>query len=97
MHLREELNQIGLELCEVGIEAGSSLVGLPFGDVETSVAGCVVVAIKQFAGTIIWRPTAGVILAEGDIFVLIGRQDALPDLRQSAKKREKHYYRGAVV
>jgi len=96
--LNEELRQIGLELTEIQLAAGSPLVGQKVGNVEVSgQGGFVVVAIKRPDGSLLRAPEPGVLLGPGDVFVILGHQEALPDLARRAKPRANVTYRGATA
>ncbi|HEY1601778.1 MAG TPA: potassium channel protein [Pirellulales bacterium] len=96
--LNEELRQIGLELTEIELKENSPLIGQKIGNVEVSgQGGFVVVAVKKPNGTIIRKPEPDVMLGPGDTFVILGHQEALPDLARRAKPRAAMTYRGASV
>ncbi|HVU86568.1 MAG TPA: potassium channel protein [Pirellulales bacterium] len=97
-HLNEELKRIGLELTEIELKAASPLVGQKVGNVEVSgQGGFVVVAIKRADGTLVRAPQPDTLLAVGDIFMILGHEEALPEIARRAKPRAVMNYRGAKV
>lgn len=82
--LAEDLTQIGLSLTEVELPENSPLAGQTVGDVECS-GGFVVVAIKRADGTLRRAPESDVVLAVGDAFVILGHQDAVPNITRRAR------------
>lgn len=93
-HLQEELKQIGLELTDVEIEAGSALVGQTVRAIEVG-GGFVIVAVKKADGTLVCKPAAESLLTSGDVFVILGHEGSLPQLAKKAKARAAMTFRGA--
>jgi voltage-gated potassium channel len=97
MYLNEELKQIGLEMTEIELQAGSPLVGRAVSDAELNGrGGLVIVAIKKADGTLLRNPGPEVKLAANDIFVVLGHSDALPQLSHRIKVRTATTYRGVA-
>ncbi len=97
MALAEELKGIGLELSEIEIGKTSQLVGRTVGDVELAgTAGFVIVAIRRADGSLRRAPEPDVVLAAGDQFVILGHQNAAPELNARARPAAM-IYRGAAV
>ncbi len=97
MGLAEELKGIGLELSEIEIGKTSQLVGRRVGDVELAgTGGFVIVAIRRADGSLRRAPEPDVVLAAGDQFVILGHQNAAPELNARAKPAAM-IYRGAAV
>ncbi len=97
MHLNEELKQIGLEMTEVEIKPGSPLLGQTVGDVEVSGSGgLVIVALKKADGTLVRDPRPDVKLAGGDVFIILGHSNALPQVTRRMSIRTATAYRGSV-
>ena len=97
MHLNEELKQIGLEMTEIEIKPGSPLLGQTVGDVEVSGSGgLVIVALKKADGTLVRDPRPDVQLAGGDVFVILGHSNALPQVTRRVNARVATAYRGRV-
>jgi voltage-gated potassium channel len=95
--LNDELKQIGLEMTEIELDSRSELVGQSVGSIEISGSGgFVVVAIKRPDGTLLRAPDAGVKLSAGDVFVILGHSDTLPQLNRRARPRAGISYRGAA-
>ena len=97
MHLSDELEQIGLHFFEVDIEDKSPLVGQTVADVEIGGGGFIVVAIKRADGTIVQNPDGELMLAEGDVFMIVGHKNALPQLNNRARSRAQTHYRGTKI
>lgn len=96
-HLNEELRQIGLEMTEIDIKAGSPLDGQTVGDVEFGAAGFVVVALKRPDGSMIRAPQPETTLAAGDTFIILGHEAAFPQVARKAKAKGITSFRGASV
>ncbi len=97
-HLNEDLRQIGLELIGIEVKPGSPLVGRKVGNVEASgQGGFVVVAITRADGSLLRAPEPGVLLKPGDVLVILGHHEALPELANSAKPLAKATYRGVTA
>ncbi len=98
VRLAEELKQLGLEMNELELKPGSALIGQFVGDVEISgKGGLVIIAIKKANGTLDCNPRADLKLEVGDIFVLLGHHNALPQLNRRANPRAGTTYRGATT
>jgi voltage-gated potassium channel len=94
--LNEDLKQVGLELSEVEVAAGSPLVGKTVGDVESATGGFVLVAIKKTDGTLVRATDPSLGIRAGDVLVIMGHREAIPNLERRAKATGMHY-RGASV
>ena len=97
VNLAEELRQIGLELHEVEIPAGSPLAGQAVGAIEMGGVGFVTVAIKRPDNTLVLHPGPDVLLAAGDVFVILGHGDSRPQLtlRAAPRAAATYSYRGS--
>ena len=84
MSLGDELRQIGLELSEIAIEPGSPLAGRAVGAIDIGGGSFVVVAIKTPDNALVLHPGPDVLLAAGDVFVLLGHHAATPRLTYRA-------------
>ncbi len=94
----DELKQIGLGITEVEIQPKSPLVGQTVGSVEIDgKGGFVMVAIKRADGSMVQKPTPEVLLGAGDVFIILGHEEGLPELKYKAKSRVATSYRGATV
>jgi len=93
--LAEDLTQIGLSLTEIELADKSPLVGQTVGDIELS-GGFVIVAIKRADGSLRRAPESGVALLAGDTFIILGHQDAVPNLTRRARPQTT-MYRGATL
>ncbi|HEY4312005.1 MAG TPA: potassium channel protein [Pirellulales bacterium] len=94
-NLNEELKLIGLELTDIELKPGSPLIGQKVGNVEVSgQGGFVVVAVKKADGTVIRAPQPETPLALGDVFMILGHEESLPEIARRAKPRAAMTYRG---
>jgi voltage-gated potassium channel len=96
-HLSDELEQIGLHFFEIEIQDNSPLIGQTVADVEIGGGGFVVVAIKRADGTIVQNSNSELTLAQGDLFMIVGHKDALPQLNNRARSRAQTHYRGTKI
>ena len=95
MHLNEELKQIGLEMTQIEIKPNTPLVGQSVADVEvTGSGGLVIVAIRKADGTLLRDPRPDVRLAGGDVFIILGHSNALPQIARRVNARVATVYRG---
>ncbi len=95
--LNDELTQIGLQLTEVEVAAGSPLVGQTVADLESGAGGFVVVAIKRPDNSILRATESTLAIGAGDVIVILGHHEALPKLVRRAKSAPNLSYRGARV
>ncbi|MGD9720184.1 MAG: TrkA family potassium uptake protein [Pirellulales bacterium] len=95
--LTDELQQIGLELSEVEVVTGSPLVGSSVGDLESATAGCVIVAIKRPDGSLVRATDPQTTIGAGDVIVILGHHEALPELNRRAKSSTTMTYRGVTM
>jgi voltage-gated potassium channel len=93
--LHEELKAIGLTMTEIELPADSPLAGQTVADVELG-GGFVVVGVKRADGSFVQHPEPGMSLAVGDVFLILGHQEAVPQLSRRAKVQAMKY-RGASV
>lgn len=96
MHLDEELRQIGLEITEIALKHGSSLVGQNVASVEVS-GGFVLVAVKRGDGSLVRDPRADLQLLLDDTLMLVGRHGTLPQLTRRMVPHGAGTYRGASL
>lgn len=95
-HFNEELKLIGLEMTEIELQPNSPMIGQTIGDIEVSGSGgFVVVAIKRPDGVFIRNPKPADKLNLGDLFVILGHSEDLPQLAKRAAPRATITYRGA--
>ena len=94
--LNEELKQIGLELTEIELMHNSTLDGQQIGDVEVG-GGFVIVAVKRKEGSVVRKPAADLKLATGDVIMILGHSESLPQLVRRAKSKQTVSFRGATT
>jgi K+/H+ antiporter YhaU regulatory subunit KhtT len=73
------------------------LAGQTVGDIEFGATGFIVVAIKSPGGTLVRAPKLDTPLSVGDVVVVIGHREALPQIARKAKPKAAMTYRGASV
>ena len=77
----EELRQIGLEFDELEVTADSPLNGKELREVEVrGNHGYLVVGIRRIGGSTIMNPAASTQLTSGDVVIVLGHQDDMPQL-----------------
>jgi voltage-gated potassium channel len=92
--LKEELVQIGLDLTEAEVVAGSNLVGQTVGELEGGTGGFVIVALKRPDGSVERATNPALTIGVGDTIVFLGHHEAVPQLTRRAKTAFKMVYRG---
>ena len=76
-----ELDHIGLRFDELHIDAGSSLAGKTLGQIEVRGAhGYLVVGVRGADGTTVMHPPDTTMISVGDVVVVLGYQDDIPEL-----------------
>ena len=96
--LHEELGQIGLQFDELCVEAGSALVGKTLGDIEVkSNHGFLIVGIRRQDGSTVINPAGDTSLHAGDIVIVLGHDDDIPQLAARFSPSAKITYRGATL
>lgn len=94
--LNEELQLIGLELTEIEVAIGSELAGETIGDLESGAGGLVIVAVKRVDGSIVQATDRGAEIVSGDVIMILGHREALPQLTRRARPVQANLYRGGV-
>lgn len=96
-NLNEQLAQINVQIDELAIATDSPLISKTIGDIEVRGKGTfIVVALRKADGTTLIEPDHTVVLAEGDIIIVIGHRGDIPQFAQRyALKRQWH--RGAQL
>jgi voltage-gated potassium channel len=95
-YLNDELKQIGLEMMEFELDEQSPLVGQTVGSVESEgPGGFVVVAIKHKSGDFVRNPPPEQPLQSGDMFLILGHIENVPQLVRRAAPRASITYRGS--
>lgn len=93
-HLQADLGDLGVHLEEIPVPKGSTLVGSPIGEIESSGANAFLVIALRRNGAIQSRPPADTILAVGDQLIVIGHIDSALKLTRKSTPASYHY-RGA--
>jgi voltage-gated potassium channel len=76
-----DLDHIGLQFDELPIDASSPLAGKTLGDIEVRGAhGYLVVGIRGADGTTVMHPADSTMISIGDVVVVLGYQDDIPEL-----------------
>ncbi|MGE0536001.1 MAG: TrkA family potassium uptake protein [Pirellulales bacterium] len=93
--LHEELRAIGLTMTEVDLPASSPLAGESVANIELG-GGFVIVGIKKPDGSFLQHPSPETPLAAGDVVLILGHEEAVPQLARRARPQSMKY-RGATV
>jgi voltage-gated potassium channel len=94
--LKTELTQIGLDLTEVEVAAGSPVAGQTVGEIEAGGAGFVIVAVKRLDGSLERATDPTLKINVGDAIVLLGHNEIVPQLIRRARALGQ-IYRGVRV
>lgn len=94
--MKEELGRIGLQIDELEVAAGSPLIDKALSEIELrSHHGFLIVALRHADGTTSLSPYSGTKLLLGDVVIVIGRNDDIPQLAAKfSSKTHKTIYRG---
>jgi voltage-gated potassium channel len=96
--LNDELAQIGLTLDELRISASSPLNGHRVADIEIQGnRGFLIVAVRQSDGQVILNPPGDAPLQAGDVVIVLGHHDDLPQLAKRYVLSKEMIYRGARI
>ena len=95
----DDLRQIGLEFDELIVQPGSLLVDHAISEIEIrSNHGFLIVGIRHVDGTNEIHPEPRTRLSAGDVVVVLGHKDDIPELAtRFSAKRNKITYRGATM
>lgn len=97
-NLNQMLAEIDIQMNELAVQAESPLVGRTITDVELRGRGTfIIVALRKADGEVIVHPQANEALHEGDIVMIMGHQDDMPNFAQRHATRSQLRYRGARV
>jgi len=96
--LGEQLGQLGLQIEELKLPAGSSLVGKAIRAIEVGGNhGFLIVGLVHADGSVTVNPDEQTALRAGDEVIVMGHADDLPKLRRRYELAHEVYYRGARV
>lgn len=94
--INELLAQINIQLEELVVPPGSSLIGTSIGTVEVRGQGTfLVVALRQADGTMIVHPSPDLFLHAGDTVIVMGHKGDLPQFASQYALKRQMRYRGA--
>lgn len=95
----DDLGHIGLQFNEFEIGSDSDLANRPMSEIEIrGNHAFLVVGIRRTGGSIELNPEPNLILNPGDVVVVLGHQDDLPEIaRRFLRKHPKMTYRGAPM
>ena len=98
-NMNDELSQIGLQVDELVVAEMSSLVGHTLSHIEVrSNHGFLIVGIRHLDGTIALNPSGDTRLQAGDVVIVLGHNDDLPQLAERfSSTSSKLTYRGVAV
>lgn len=93
--LTEMLGQLEIQLDELAIPRGSSLIGTSIGTVlSRHDRNFLIVALRRADGTTIVRPAADVFLHEGDTVIVMGHRGQIPKFAEMYTLKRQMQYRG---
>jgi voltage-gated potassium channel len=95
----DDLGQIGLQFDELKVLENSSMVNHAISEIEIrSNHGFLIVGIRHRDGTSKLNPSPETKLQAGDVVIVLGHRDDIPELaRRFSAKPRKMQYRGVVV
>lgn len=95
--MADDLKQIGLRFDELEVSAGSPIVDQQISEIEIrSNHGFLIVGIRRADGSLAMNPDPSTRLVNGDVVVVLGHQDDIPELaKRFTAKKTKMSYRGA--
>lgn len=97
-HLNELLAQIDVQIDELAVPIGSSLVGKTIKQLEIQGKGTfIVVALRPIEGTLKTHPDPDWILQGGDTIIVMGHLGDIPQFARANKLKGKMRYRGAQM
>jgi voltage-gated potassium channel len=95
--LNEILAQVDIQVDELVIPANSPIVGTTIGDIEVRGKGTlIVVALKPVGNALLVHPEQSIVLAAGDIVIVMGHRGDIPRLVQKYVVPSKIRYRGSM-
>ncbi|MAT14574.1 MAG: potassium channel protein [Planctomyces sp.] len=93
--LNEDLGEIGLQISEITIEAGSPFAGHALKDLTLGTLNqFVVIAIRHHGKVVTREPDPDYVIKPGDSLILMAQRSAVPKLKEKVARQEI-YYRGA--
>ncbi|SMP59524.1 voltage-gated potassium channel [Neorhodopirellula lusitana] len=97
--LLDDLGHIGLQFNEFEVHGDSDLANQPMSEIEIrGNHAFLVVGIRHADGAIKLNPQPSLVLIPGDVVIVLGQQNDLPDIaRRFMRKQPKMTYRGASV
>ena len=98
-NMNEDLGHIGLQFDELEVAPESPLVNKALSNIEVrSNHGFLVVGIRHIDGSTVLNPLPDTTLLAGDVVIVLGHKDDIPQLAQRfASTRHKMTYRGVTV
>ena len=97
--MHEDLGRIGLQFDELEVAAGSALVDKALSEIVLrSNHGFLIVGVRHVDGTTLLSPPSDTKLASGDVVIVIGRDNDIPQLAAKfSGKPSNMSYRGAKM
>lgn len=96
--LGESLSELGLQVEELRLPAGSPLVGRPVRAIEIGGNhGFLIVALRRADDQVLVNPGDDETLRSGDTVIVVGHADDLPELRRRYELERQVFYRGARI
>ncbi|TWT60427.1 Voltage-gated potassium channel Kch [Rubinisphaera italica] len=96
-NMNDEIGEIGLQFDELKVTASSPLKGKKLSEIEVrGNFGFLIVGIRSLTGQSTLNPSSDTILNEGDVVVILGHRDDIPQVaKRFSKPVETMKYRGA--
>ena len=97
--VKDELSHIGLQFGELEVKPDSTLVDKQLKNLELkSNHGFLVVSIRRVDGSMVMNPDGSTVLYAGDIVVVLGHNNDLPQLQERfSSKKSTMMYRGQTM
>ena len=97
--VNEELGQIGLQFEELNVAPDSPLCNRALGEIEVrSNHGFLIVALRRSDGTTLLNPPTSTKLTAGDVVIVLGHDNDIPQLAQRFSATSKKItYRGVTI
>ena len=95
----DDLSRIGLQVNEMVVSADSDLANQAMSEIEIrGNHSFLIVGIRRVEGPVQLNPQPTEILQPGDVVIVLGHQDDLPEIaRRFVRKQPKMTYRGITV
>lgn len=97
-YLDELLGQINVQINELAVKKGSTLVNKTIGQLEVRGKGTfIIVALRRPDKTVIKNPERNLVLKPGDTVIVIGHEGDIPQFARFNEMKSKMRYRGSSI